>query len=90
MDENRFSSSNIIVEARCKITVTGVENVVSFDDETIVLETALGKLTVKGEALHIEGYNTESGDLTANGKLYAAVYTSESKSQSGFLSRIFR
>ena len=89
MDEVIRSNQNIIIEDRKKLTLSGVKNVISFDDETLLLETVLGRLTVKGAGLHIVNFDTASGDLFAEGKIYAAVYTSDEKN-GGFFSRVFR
>ena len=89
MDEVIRSNQNIIIEDRKKLTLTGVKDVISFDDETLLLETVLGRLTVKGAGLHIVNFDTASGDLFAEGKIYAAVYTSDEKN-GGFFSRVFR
>ena len=71
------------------MTLTGVKDVLSFDEETVVLDTSLGRLTVKGSGLHIVNFDTKSGDLSAEGRLYALVYTTEEKN-GGFFSRVFR
>lgn len=89
MDEVIRSNQNIIIEDRKKLTLSGVKDVISFDDETLLLETVLGRLTVKGAGLHIVNFDTASGDLFAEGKIYAAVYTSEERN-GGFFSRVFR
>ncbi len=89
MEEVIRSNHNIIIEDRKKLTLSGVKDVTSFDDETLLLETALGRLTVKGAGLHIVNFDTASGDLFAEGKIYAAVYTSEERN-GGFFSRVFR
>lgn len=89
MEENLRVNHNIIVEDRKKMTLTGVKDVISFDEETVVLDTSLGRLTVKGSGLHISNFDTKSGDLSADGRLYALVYTSEEKN-GGFFSRVFR
>ena len=89
MDEVNRSNQNIIIEDRKKLTLSGVKDVISFDDETLLLETVLGRLTVKGAGLHIVNFDTASGDLFAEGKIYAAVYTSDEKN-GGFFSRVFR
>ena len=89
MDEVIRSNQNIIIEDRKKLTLSGVKDVISFDDETLLLETVLGRLTVKGAGLHIVNFDTASGDLFAEGKIYAAVYTSDEKN-GGFLYRVFR
>ncbi len=90
MEEMSNISQNVIIEGRKKLSISAVRDVTSFDDETILLDTALGKMTVKGEQLRVESFNTESGDLTATGKIYAVVYMSEVKGGGGFISRIFR
>lgn len=89
MEENIRVNHNIIVEDRKKMTLTGVKDVLSFDEETVVLDTSLGRLTVKGSGLHIVNFDTKSGDLSAEGRLYALVYTTEEKN-GGFFSRVFR
>ena len=89
MQENIINNSNMIIEQRKKLTLTGVKDCLSFDEETIILNTALGKLAIKGIALHILNFDTSSGDFTAEGKINAVVYTAE-ESKGGFLNRIFR
>ena len=90
MEENLNVYQNIIIESRKKLNISGVKDVTSFDDESILLDTKLGKMTVKGENLHIENFNTETGDLMATGQIHAVVYMSDGKSSGGFISRIFR
>ena len=58
MEENVRLNHNIIVEDRKKMTLTGVKDVLSFDEETVVLDTSLGRLTVKGSGLHIVNFDT--------------------------------
>ena len=89
MEEVIRKNSNIILESRKKLTLTGVKDVVSFDDETLILKTELGNLTVKGEKLHIGIFNTETGDLSADGVFITMVYTTDEK-QGGFFSKVFR
>ncbi len=90
MEENFNTVQNVIIENREKLNISGVKDVSSFDDETLALETTLGKMTVKGEGLQIESFNLITGDLTAMGKICAVVYMSDAKSTGGFLSRVFR
>ena len=44
---------NLILENREKLTITGVVDVLSFDDQIVIVETQLGLLTIKGEELRI-------------------------------------
>lgn len=90
MEENIGVIQNVIIESRKKLNVSGVKEVESFDDETIQLDTTLGKMTVKGENLHIISFNTESQELCATGKIFAVVYVTDAKVSGGFFSRLFR
>lgn len=90
MEENSNIFHNIIIEGRKKLNISGIKDVISFDDETILLDTVQGRLTIKGEDLNIVSFNTESGDLSAGGKVYAVVYVSDTKQSGGFISRLFR
>lgn len=90
MEENISTVQNVIIENRKRLNISGVKDVSSFDDETVLLDTALGRMTVKGEELHIESFNTQTGDLMATGKVHAVVYMSDVKTSGGFLSRLFR
>ena len=90
VEENTNIYQNVIIESRKKLSISGVKDVISFDDETILLNTLLGNMTVKGENIHIESFDAESGDLTATGKIHATVYMSDAKNSGGFFSRLFR
>ena len=91
MEQNSgFSSQNVIIENRNRLNISGVKDVLEFDDETILLLSHLGKMTIKGETLHITAFNNETGDLTATGKVHAVVYMSDEKNLGGFISRMFR
>lgn len=89
MQENIINNSNIIIEQRKKLNISGVKDCLNFDEETIVLNTVLGKLTIKGIGLHILNFDTNIGDFIAEGRINAVVYTVDD-TKGGFLSRIFR
>ncbi len=89
MQENNIVSSSIIIENRKLINLSGVSECLGFDDETILLDTKLGKLTIKGSGLHIQNFNTATGELTAEGRIHAVAYTVNDKKES-FLGKIFR
>lgn len=90
MEENSRVIQNVIMESRKKLNVSGVKQVINFDDETILIETLLGRMTVKGENLKIESFNAQTGDLLAEGTLHAIVYMAGENSGGGFISRLFR
>lgn len=81
---------SLILENRRSLTATGVSNVDSFDDETIVATTDLGDLTVRGSKLHIDKLNIETGELTLEGEIVSMTYTENRSSGDGIFSRLFK
>lgn len=89
MEEKVLKSHNVIVENRGKFTLTGVNEVLSFDENTILLDTALGKLTLRGENLKLGQFDTGKGDISGSGEIYALLYSSNETSGK-FFSRLFK
>lgn len=87
--ENNIINQSILIENRKQISLTGVCECIGFDDETILLDTKLGKVTVKGYGLHIISFNTDSGELLAEGRIHAVAYT-QNDQKAGFFSKLFR
>lgn len=89
---NSVIPHNIVLEGRRMLTVSGVSDVDSFDEETVVVFTELGELTVKGTNLHINKLSVDVGELTVEGDISALIYSESSNSGSGggFFSRVFR
>lgn len=90
MEDNVRVIQNVIIESRNKLFISGVKQVISFDDETVILDSALGKMTVKGENIKIENFNNDSGDFSAQGTIHAVVYMASRDSGGGFVSRLFK
>ncbi len=93
-DEKRTAvvPHNIVLEGRRMLTVSGVSDVDSFDEETVVIFTELGELTVRGANLHINKLSVDVGELTVEGDISALIYSENTNSGSsgGFFSRVFR
>ncbi|MDD5938227.1 MAG: sporulation protein YabP [Clostridiales bacterium] len=79
----------LILEEREQLTVSGVEEVESFDENTIVMDTAQGTLVVRGEGLHIEKLSLDGGDLKVEGTVESLTYE-ESREKGGFFARLLR
>lgn len=73
--------------------ITGVKDVMSFDEKEVVLKTEQGILTVRGQGLHVKRLTLEKGELDLEGLLESLVYT-ESKTLAGqgesLLARLFK
>ena len=91
-EEKRMSAMphNLVLEDRRMLTVSGVSDVDSFDEETVVVFTDLGELTVRGSNLHINRLSVEVGELTVEGNIAALIYSDEAPKSGGFFSKVFR
>ena len=81
---------NLVLEDRRMLTVSGVSDVDSFDEETVVVFTDLGELTVRGSNLHINRLSVEIGELTVEGNIAALIYSDDAPKSGGFFSKVFR
>lgn len=70
--------------------MTGVSDVDSFDEQTVVVYTDLGELTVHGRGLHINKLSLDSGELTLDGEVVSLTYTDNQPNKGGLLSKLFR
>ena len=83
---------NLVLENRNKLSVSGVKDVLSFDDELVVMETDLGLLTIKGDNLKINKFSIDTGDVVVEGEISNLGYNNHSKKneEGGILSKIFK
>lgn len=81
---------NLVLEDRRMLTVSGVSDVDSFDEETVVVFTDLGELTVRGTNLHINRLSVDVGELTLEGNIAALIYSDDGPKSGGFFSKVFR
>ncbi len=81
---------NIIMEDRKNLTLTGIVDVDSFDEQTVILITDIGELTVKGSSLQIKGFSIESGELSLDGEIESLSYQDVNHTNGGFFSKLFR
>ncbi len=81
---------NLILEDRKTLMVNGVSDVDSFDEQTVIVYTDLGELTVRGTDLHISKLNTDTGELNLSGNIYGMMYTDEREKTGGFFGRLFK
>lgn len=92
MPQNNNIIQNIILESREKLTVTGVLDVLSFDDQIVIVETQLGLLTIKGEDLRINKLSIDSSEVVIEGEIYNLGYSEDNtaKKNSSILGKIFK
>ena len=83
---------NLILENREKLTITGVVDVLSFDDQIVIDETQLGLLTIKGEDLRINKLSLDSLEVIIEGQIFNLGYSDDNlkKNSGSLLGKIFK
>ena len=90
---NNNTIQNLILENREKLSISEVLDVLSFDDQIVILETELGLLTVKGENLRINKLSLDTAEVIVDGEIYNLGYSDkelEKKNGGGFFNKIFK
>ncbi len=78
----------LALEERGKLTMTGVTEVVSFEENAVVLRTSLGTLIVHGRDLQLKTLSLDGGQVAVDGTVSALVYE-EPRTTGGILRRLF-
>ena len=73
MSEDQFPHK-LTLNERKSLTMTGVTEVVRFEDSLVVLKTSLGLLTVQGRALKLKTLSLEGGQVAVDGQISALIY----------------
>ena len=83
---------NLILESREKLNVSGAIDVLSFDDQIVIVQTHLGLLTIKGDDLRISKLNIDSEEVIIEGNISTMSYSDKTidKKENNFLSKIFK
>ena len=83
----------VTMERREHVFVTGVLEVISFDEESIIAETDMGVLVLRGVNLHVNKLNLENGDLDINGEIISLFYEEQhahGKGRTSWLAKLFK
>lgn len=83
---------NLVLENRNKLSISGVQDVLSFDDQIVIVATDLGLLTVKGENLRINKLSLDTSEVIIEGEISSLTYSQKDfeKKGEGILSKIFK
>ena len=92
LDDNQTNiMQNVILENRKKLTLTGIKDVLSFDDEIVIVESELGLLNIKGSDLKVNKISVETGDVIVDGTIRVVEYSDKNLGpKQGIMSKIFK
>lgn len=74
MDGINFGTQEVKMVDRSNISITGVNKIVSFDDEEFLMETTMGNLRILGESLELLKLDTNDGNVKIKGKINSFTF----------------
>ena len=80
---------SLTLSERGKLTVTGVDEVLRFDEQEVEMRTVRGDLIVRGSALHVGRLAIDTGELSVDGAVSEILYAEEPGERGGFFARLF-
>ena len=88
----RNISHKLTLDNRKEALLTGVKDVVSFDEKEILLQTSEGRLQIRGSQLHVQGLDLEKGEAVLAGHVDSLVYLSKEspRKEEPLFTRLFR
>lgn len=86
-EEKKILPHKLTLNERRSLSVTGVTEVVSFDEQSVVLHTGLGTLIVQGKGLSLRQLTAEGGQVAVEGNVSSLVYE-EPRQTGGFFRRL--
>ena len=84
---------NIMIENREKLSLSGINDVFSFDDQIIIIETELGILTIKGDNLKINKLSLDTSEFSVDGRIDSLIFSNSEtigKKNKNILGKIFK
>lgn len=90
MNEQHISMPHkLILNERKTLTLTGVREALSFDEENVLLQTELGLLCIQGQELKLKNLSPEGGQVSVEGTICALIYE-QPRQNRGWLGRLLR
>jgi len=86
------SRHSLQIDRRENVTISGVLDVISFDEESVIAETEMGIIVIRGANLHVKRINLESGELIIAGEIDGLNYENASSGTraKSFMGRLFK
>ncbi len=73
----------ILIKAREHLEITAVTDVISFDEDSVCLETSMGEMLIEGEGLKVGTLDTAKGIVILDGRINGLYYRTEQPKRRG-------
>lgn len=93
MEQSSSKAHKLNMINRKLLNITGVNDVIAFDMNEVLLETAQGMLLIKGKDLKVDKIQLETGDVDVNGQVDSLTYSevsSYAKKGKSIIQRMFK
>lgn len=87
-EQHEIMPHQLSLSERSRLSVTGVTDVVSFDEDAVILRTTLGTLVVQGRELQLKTLSSNGGQIAVEGTICAMSYE-ENRQRGGWMHRLF-
>ena len=89
---NNTKQHKVIMINRKSCSLTGITDVIAFDEKEVILETQMGALFIRGENMHIKRLTLEQGEVDVEGSIDSYMYSGNKamEKNESLLSRLFR
>lgn len=74
---------------RALLQISGVSEVISFDEDAVMLRTVCGTMKIEGSGMHVSALNIDHGELILDGRVDGISYEGDGTAKSGFWGRLF-
>lgn len=74
----KMAEHSVVLQNRNNVQLAGIKNVVTFDEDEVILESEMGYLTIQGEELHVTNLNLEQGKVSLAGNVRSLEYKEQS------------
>lgn len=78
---------SLSLDDRRALELTGILDVLGFDESSVVMKTSLGILSVEGEGLHIKHMSVDSGEISLDGRIDRLFYLDRPIKKSGLFAK---
>ncbi len=87
-----FGSQEFRMVDRASVAISGINKIISFDDEEFLLESVMGNIHLKGQGLELLRLDTNEGSVKIKGKINSFTYLDgkEKLKEDSFITKLFK
>ena len=91
-DKIIYGNQEIKIIDRASISLSGVNKIISFDDEEFIMDSIMGLIHIKGENLELIKLDTNDGNVKIKGKINSLLYLDGDKraKEDSFFAKLFK